>query len=97
MLVPVFAWRWLVSPMFPSTCIYTPSCSHYTAEAILKHGALKGLALGSARVARCTGRFFEGGYDPVPERFGFEEIKTGYRRHSLRHLRRARQEGDGPA
>lgn len=81
MLVPVYAYRWLISPMLPDTCIYHPSCSHYTVEAILKHGALKGFALGSARVVRCTGGFFDGGHDPVPEHFSFAEIAAGYRRH----------------
>ncbi|MFO7780542.1 MAG: membrane protein insertion efficiency factor YidD, partial [Spirochaetia bacterium] len=84
MLVPVYAYRWLISPMLPDTCIYHPSCSHYTVEAILKHGALKGFALGSARVVRCTGGFFDGGHDPVPERFSFAEIAAGYRRHRRR-------------
>jgi putative membrane protein insertion efficiency factor len=84
----VFLWRWFISPLFPSTCIYTPSCSHYAAEAILRHGAVKGSALGAARLFRCTGRFFDGGYDPVPETFSFEEIKAGYRTHSLRRRRR---------
>ena len=86
LLVPVFAYRWLVSPMLPNACIYTPTCSHYTVEAILKHGALKGLALGTARVIRCTGGFFEGGHDPVPAEFSFEAIREGFRLH-----RRGRQ------
>ncbi|MFP4566849.1 MAG: membrane protein insertion efficiency factor YidD [Spirochaetaceae bacterium] len=90
-VVPVYAYRRLISPMLPDTCIYTPSCSHYTVEAILKYGALKGLALGSARVARCSGGLFDGGYDPVPERFSFGEIAAGYRRHRRhRHGRRPR-------
>lgn len=87
-LVPVYAYRWLISPMLPDTCIYTPSCSHYTVDAILRHGALKGLLLAAARVLRCTGGFFMGGYDPVPARFSFAEIRAGYRRHSARRARR---------
>ena len=83
-LVPVYAYRWLISPMLPDTCIYTPSCSHYTVESILHHGAFKGLLLGIARVLRCTGGFFMGGHDPVPAEFSFAEIRAGYRRHSLR-------------
>jgi hypothetical protein len=89
-LVPVYLYRWLVSPMLPDTCIYTPSCSEYTVGAIRRHGALRGLALGTARVLRCTGGLFDGGHDPVPERFSFAEIKAGYRRH-----RRPRRSGDG--
>ena len=94
MLVPVYAYRWLISPMLPDTCIYHPSCSHYTVEAILKHGALKGFALGSARVVRCTGGFFNGGHDPVPEHFSFAEIAAGYRRHRRHRHAQAHTESE---
>lgn len=53
-----------ISPMFPPSCIYTPTCSQYAIEAIQKYGILKGGSKAVRRVLRCT-PFHKGGYDPL--------------------------------
>lgn len=45
-------------------CIYTPSCSEYTRQAIEKYGVIKGLTRGIWRILRCN-PFSKGGYDPL--------------------------------
>ena len=46
-------------------CRFEPSCSHYAAEAIERHGALRGVRLATWRVLRCH-PFARAGHDPVP-------------------------------
>ena len=46
-------YQWTVSPLLPTACRYTPTCSNYMIEALREWGALKGLWLGLKRISRC--------------------------------------------
>ena len=65
LLALIAAYRTLVSPLLPPACRFHPSCSAYAAEAVRRHGALRGALLSVKRLARCH-PFCEGGVDPVP-------------------------------
>jgi putative membrane protein insertion efficiency factor len=58
-------YQWTLSPLLGPACRYTPSCSHYAAEAIAVHGPLKGAWLGLKRIGRCH-PWGGAGHDPVP-------------------------------
>lgn len=57
-----------ISPLLPPACRYYPTCSSYMIQAIEKHGAVKGITMGSARLLRCH-PFCAPGYDLVPDKF----------------------------
>ncbi|HED07104.1 MAG TPA: membrane protein insertion efficiency factor YidD [Ignavibacteria bacterium] len=54
----------ILSPLFPPSCRFYPTCSEYSAQAITKHGVLKGLIKSIWRILRCN-PFSKGGYDPI--------------------------------
>ena len=58
----------VVSPHFPSSCRFTPTCSEYAVQALTHYGAWRGLILSIYRVLRCN-PWGGHGYDP-PRWFG---------------------------
>ena len=54
-----------LSPYWPGTCRYTPTCSHYAQDAVAEYGVLKGGWMFLRRFSRCRPGGGEG-YDPVP-------------------------------
>ena len=72
-----------ISPLFPPSCRYYPTCSAYTIVAIEKHGPILGLIMGFSRILRCN-PFVPGGIDYVPDKFSlrrnpdktYREIKS---------------------
>ena len=65
LLALIRIYQYALSPFLGRRCRFFPSCSEYTAEAVRKHGALKGAYLGVKRIFRCH-PWNPGGFDPVP-------------------------------
>lgn len=63
MLIKLY--KTFISPIFPPSCRFYPSCSEYSIQAFSKHGFLKGLWLSTKRIIRCN-PFNPGGVDEVP-------------------------------
>jgi putative membrane protein insertion efficiency factor len=64
-ILVIRAWQSSLAPLLGPACRFEPSCSQYTAEAIERHGVVRGVGLGARRIGRCH-PFHPGGYDPVP-------------------------------
>ena len=58
-------YKYLISPLLPAACRFTPTCSQYAEEAIRKYGPVKGSWLALKRLSRCH-HWGGSGYDPVP-------------------------------
>ena len=55
-----------ISPFFPASLRFRPTCSAYAMEAIGKYGAWKGGKLALKRFLRCNPLYKGDIYDPVP-------------------------------
>jgi len=54
----------IIGPWLPKVCVFEPSCSEYTKQAIQKYGAFKGIAMGAHRIVRCH-PWQKNHYDPL--------------------------------
>ncbi|CAB4867048.1 unannotated protein [freshwater metagenome] len=74
---PISFYQRFISPAFPATCRYYPSCSAYAIKAIEVHGPFIGLYLGVRRLLRCH-PFTPGGIDQVPPAGQWASVKAPF-------------------
>ncbi len=65
LLIPIWFYQKMITPYTPPSCRFTPTCSEYARQALIKHGPIKGLWLAIKRISRCH-PWGGSGYDPVP-------------------------------
>lgn len=65
LLFLIFLYQNLISPLLGPKCRFTPTCSQYSAEALKKHGPIKGVWISLSRIFKCH-PWGGKGYDPVP-------------------------------
>ena len=64
LILPIILYQYLISPLFPGSCRFKPTCAEYTKLAILKYGVFKGIFLGIKRLSKCH-PWGDSGYDPI--------------------------------
>jgi len=64
-LVIIKFYQNFISPLLPSNCRYTPTCSEYAKQSLVKHGLIKGSFISVKRIIKCN-PWGGNGYDPVP-------------------------------
>jgi len=66
LILPIRAYRYLISPLLGNNCRFHPSCSCYAETAVQRFGLLRGGWMALRRILRCH-PWHEGGFDPVPD------------------------------
>ncbi len=64
--LPIYLYKYLISPCLPHVCRFVPSCSNYAIGAIKEFGIFKGSTLAAKRLAKCTPHSKFSGFDPLP-------------------------------
>ena len=67
LLLPIYLYCWLISPLLRARCRFTPTCSTYAIQALKRHGTVYAVWLILRRLSRCHpwGGY---GYDPIPQK-----------------------------
>ncbi len=65
LLIPIYIYKYGISPLTPASCRHVPTCSEYAVQAIKIHGPFKGFVITVRRLSKCH-PWGTHGYDPVP-------------------------------
>jgi len=65
LITPILLYQKFISPFFPSTCRFSPTCSNYAIDAIKLKGPFVGFWLALKRISKCH-PWGGTGYDPLP-------------------------------
>ena len=68
-------YRCCVSPFFPASCRFYPTCSAYALESYQTLGLIRGTYLSLWRILKCN-PMHPGGVDPVPGKYGPEPAEN---------------------
>ena len=60
----IYLYKFLISPLLPHVCKFTPTCSTYFLNALNEYGLFVGSYLGFKRLLKCN-PWSKGGLDPV--------------------------------
>jgi uncharacterized protein len=63
-IISIKFYRIAISPFFPSSCRFHPTCSQYAIDAIGKYGTARGILKTGMRILKCH-PFHPGGFDPA--------------------------------
>jgi len=63
LIVAIRIYQLTLSHLIGRQCRFTPTCSNYMIQGVLKHGLLIGVIKGIWRILRCN-PFCRGGHDP---------------------------------
>jgi len=66
-LLLIKIYQTILSPILPSTCRYSPTCSEYTKQSLIKFGLIKGGLISIKRIIKCN-PWGGNGYDPIPKK-----------------------------
>ena len=64
-LLIIKIYQTVLSPILPSTCRYSPTCSEYPKQSLIKFGLIKGGMISIKRIIKCN-PWGGNGYDPIP-------------------------------